>query len=91
VIGAPFLHFLFQLWIFRTTFVATADASRMRVTTALLLLTVSGSAALQLPLHQRFAQQGVKLTSVESGEQVALTSLWNKDEVCVVEMLRHFG
>ena len=86
-----FYIFYFNFGSFVLRFVATADASRMRVTTALLLLTVSGSAALQLPLHQRFAQQGVKLTSVESGEQVALTSLWNKDEVCVVEMLRHFG
>ena len=61
-----------------------------------LILLVGAATALQPPKKlagspfQRL-QNGVTLTSVRDGKNVALTSLWSGDETCVVEMLRHYG
>lgn len=59
------------------------------------LLLVGAASALQPKLagspFTRFQKGGVQLTSVSNGKNVALTSLWNADETCVVEMLRHYG
>ena len=95
-----FPRFICGTFIYFPEFGAAATLSQAAVMRRHLLLPlillVGAATALQPPKKlagspfQRL-QNGVTLTSVRDGKNVALTSLWSGDETCVVEMLRHYG